>query len=131
MCPSDKDLTRKLLVMKIQVTTAEILAVCHTHIAIADNMSSMGLVAEAVHAVQKTTKISFTKGHFSTCGNCTRHIMLQAETTAQQRTPLSQISEHWTLETEVQEVQEDSPRYQETYAPVTISMSNWRKKEGI
>ena len=36
---SDTDLTRKLLAMKIKVTTAEMLAMCCTHIAIADNMS--------------------------------------------------------------------------------------------
>ena len=40
---SDTDLIRKLLAMKIEATTAEMLAVCCTHITIADNMSSMGL----------------------------------------------------------------------------------------
>ena len=38
---SDTDLIRKLLAMKIEATTAEMLAVCCTHIAIAENMSSM------------------------------------------------------------------------------------------
>ena len=44
---SDTDLIRKLLAMKIEATTAEMLAVCQTHIAIADNMSSMGLATRA------------------------------------------------------------------------------------
>ena len=39
---NDTDLIRKLLAMKIEATTAEMLAVCRTHIAIADNMSSNG-----------------------------------------------------------------------------------------
>ena len=45
---SDTDLIRKLLEMKIEATTAEMLAVCCTHITIADNMSSMGLSTKAV-----------------------------------------------------------------------------------
>ena len=68
---SDTDLIRKLLAMKIEATTAEMLAVCHTHIAIADNMSSMGLSTKAVSAVQKTMKKSST--HSTLCGNCTKH----------------------------------------------------------
>ena len=48
---SDTDLIRKLLAMKIEATTAEMLAVCHTHIAIADNMNSMGLSTKAISAV--------------------------------------------------------------------------------
>ena len=36
----DTDLVRKLLAMKMEATTAEMLAMCHTHITIADNMSS-------------------------------------------------------------------------------------------
>ena len=45
--------------MKIEVTT-EMMAMCHTHIAIADNMSSMGLSIKAVNAVQKMMKKSST-----------------------------------------------------------------------
>ena len=67
---SDTDLIRKLLVMKIEATTAEMLAVCCTHIAIADNMSSMGLSTKAVSAVQKMMKKSST--HSTPCGNCTK-----------------------------------------------------------
>ena len=50
---SDTDLRRKLLAMKIKATTAEMLAVCCTHIAIADNMSSMGLSTKAINAVRR------------------------------------------------------------------------------
>ena len=46
------------------------LAVCHTHIAIADNMSSMGLSTKAISAVQKTMMKSST--HSTPCGNCTK-----------------------------------------------------------
>ena len=67
---SDTDLIRKLLAMKIEATTAEMLAVCRTHIAIADNMSSMGLSTKAVSAVQKMMKKSST--HSAPCGNCTK-----------------------------------------------------------
>ena len=67
---SDTDLIRKLLVMKIEATTAEMLAVCRTHIAIADNMSSMGLSTKAVSAVQKMTKKA--SSHSNPCDNCTK-----------------------------------------------------------
>ena len=67
---SDTDLIRKLLAMKIEATTAEMLAVCRTHIAIADNMNSMGLSTRAISAVQKTMKKSST--HTTPCGNCTK-----------------------------------------------------------
>ena len=67
---SDTDLIRKLLAMKIEATTAEMLAVCRTHIAIADNMSSMGLSTKAVSAVQKMMKKA--SSHSNPCGNCTK-----------------------------------------------------------
>ena len=67
---SDTDLIRKLLVMKIEATTAEMLAVCRTHIAIADNMSSMGLSTKAVSAVQKMMKKA--SSHSNSCDNCTK-----------------------------------------------------------
>ena len=67
---SDIDLIRKLLAMKIEATTAEMLAVCRTHTAIADNMSSMGLSTKAVSAVQKMTKKA--SSHSNPCGNCTK-----------------------------------------------------------
>ena len=81
---SDTDLIRKLLAMKIEATTAEMLAVCHTHIAIADNMSSMGLSTKAISAVQKMTKKPST--HSSPCGNCTK-CHTPGREHAQQRTP--------------------------------------------
>ena len=68
---SDTDLIRKLLAMKIKATTTEMLAVCRTHIAIADNMSSMGLSTKAISAVQKMTKKA--SSHGNPCGNCTKH----------------------------------------------------------
>ena len=68
---SDTDLIRKLLAMKIEATTAEMLAVCRTHIAITDNMSSMGLSTKAISAVQKTVNKSST--HSTPCGNCMKH----------------------------------------------------------
>ena len=68
---SDMDLISKLLAMKIEATTAEILAVSHTHMAIADNMNSMGLSTKAISAVQKMTKKS--SAHSNPCDNCTKH----------------------------------------------------------
>ena len=62
---------KKLLAMKIEATTAEMLAVCHTHITITDNMSSMGLSTKAVSAVQKMTKKA--SSHGNPCGKCTKH----------------------------------------------------------
>ena len=60
---SNTDLIRKLLAIKTEATTAEMLAVCCMHIAIADNM-------KAISAVQKTMKKSST--HSTPCGNCTK-----------------------------------------------------------
>ena len=68
---SDTDLIRKLLAVKIKATTAEMLAVCHTHITITDNMNSMGLSTKAVSAVQKMMKKA--PSHSNPCGNCTKH----------------------------------------------------------
>ena len=68
---SNTDLIRKLLAMKIKATTVEMLAVCCTHITIADNMSSMGLSTKAVSAVQKMTKKA--SSHVNPCGNCMKH----------------------------------------------------------
>ena len=68
---SNTDLIRKLLAMKIEATTAEMLVVCCTHITIADNMSSMGLSTKAVSAVQKMMKKA--SSHGNPCGNCAKH----------------------------------------------------------
>ena len=68
---SNTDLIRKLLAMKIKATTAEILAVCCMHIAIADNMSWIGLSTKAVNAVQKMMKKATMHG--SSYRNCTKH----------------------------------------------------------
>ena len=53
---SDTDLIRKLLAMKTEATTAEMVFVCWMHIAIADNMNSVGLSTKAISAVEKTLK---------------------------------------------------------------------------
>ena len=67
---SNTDLIRKLLAMKIEATTAEMLAESRMHIAIADNMSSMGLATKAIGTVQKMKK---PQTHGSPCGNRTKH----------------------------------------------------------
>ena len=41
---------------EIKVTITKVLAVCHTQIAIADNMSLMGLSIKGISAVQKMMK---------------------------------------------------------------------------
>ena len=48
---SNIDLIRNLLAMKIEITIAEMLAVCNMYITIADNMSFMGLSTKTVSAV--------------------------------------------------------------------------------
>ena len=99
---SNTDLIRKLLAMKIEATTAEMLAVCRTHIAIADNMSSMGLSTKAISAVQKTMKQSST--HSTPCGQLhkTSHPWERARPSKGLYLPL--LPEDWSLEAEVQEV---------------------------
>ena len=58
--------------MKIEVTTAEILAVCHTYIAIADNMNSIyAYLPKLLVQYKKMMKKSSTHGN--SCGNCTKH----------------------------------------------------------
>ena len=80
---SDTDLIRKLLAMKIEATTAEMLAVCWTHITIADNMSLMSLAIKAIGTMQKMKK---PQSHGNPCGNCTKcH-------TVQERTPLIKLA---------------------------------------
>ena len=98
---SDTDLIRKLLAMKIEATTAEMLAVCRTHITIADNMSSMGLSTKAVSAVQKMMKKSSTQ-HPMWQLHKTPHSRERALTSKGLYLPL--LPEDWSLEAEVQEV---------------------------
>ena len=64
---SDTGLIWKLLAMKIKTTTAEMLAMCQTHITIADNMSSMDLATKAISTVQKMKK---PQSRGSPCSNC-------------------------------------------------------------
>ena len=88
--------------MKIEATTAEMLAVCHTHIAITDNMSSMGLSTRTVSAVQKMKKE----------GIITLQPLWQLFKTSHSRERalpskglhLPFLPEDWSLEAEVQEV---------------------------
>ena len=121
---SDTDLIRKLLVMKIEATTAEMLAVCRTHIAITDNMSSMGLSTKAVSAVQKMTKKA--SSHSNPCGNCTSHSRKRALPSKGLYLPL--LPEDQSLEAEVQEVRQGQGCPQETQ--VTTSTVAWTKKKG-
>ena len=99
---SDTDLIRKLLAMKIEATTAEMLAVCRTHIAIADNMSSMGLSTKAVSAVQKMTKKASSHGNSLWQLYKTSHSRERALPSKGLYLPL--LPEDWSLEAEVQEV---------------------------
>ena len=97
---SNTDRIRKLLAMKIEATTAEMLAVCHTHIAIADNMSSMGLSTKSVSAIQKKSST-----HSTPCGK-----VLHKTSHSRERTLPSQglylpfLPEDQSLEAEVQEI---------------------------
>ena len=51
---SDKDLVKKLLTLDLTTTSAKMLKVCHTHIAIADNLNAMGLTgSKCVNEVWK------------------------------------------------------------------------------
>ena len=88
--------------MKIEATTAEMLAVCCTHIAIADNMSSMGLSTKAVSAVQKMTKKA--SSHGNPCGNCTKCHTPGREAQPSKGLYLPLLPEDQSLEAEVQEV---------------------------
>ena len=50
---SDTDLVEKLLPLDATATTAKMLKVCHTHIAIADNLNAMNLIgSKSVSEVQ-------------------------------------------------------------------------------
>ena len=122
---SGTDLIRKLLAMKIEATTAEMLAVCHTHITIADNMSSMGLSTKAVSAVQKMTKKA--SSHSNPCGNCTKcHTPGREHCLAKDSTCHScQKIGDWKQKCRKSSKAKDAQRNQ-----VTISTSTWRKKEG-
>ena len=99
---SNTDLIKKLLAMKIKATTAEMLAVCCTHIAITDNMSSMGLPTKAISAVQKTMKKA--SSHGNPCGNCTKCHTPGREHCPAKELYLPLLPEDQSLEAEVQEV---------------------------
>ena len=80
----DRDLVKKLLALPIKETTAKMLEVCRTHIAINGEMEAMGLGgSKTVHAIQKgpTRKGPTRRRHKPqqqqqpqqqhSCGNCT------------------------------------------------------------
>lgn len=80
---NDKDLVRKLLSMKISATTAEMVEVCNTHIAITDNCNAMGLsgptkTVNAIHHGKPKQRRPGQKGPPPSqgtnhqCGNCTQ-----------------------------------------------------------
>ena len=121
---SDMDLIRKLLAMKIEATTAEMLAVCHTHIVITDNMNSMGLSTKAISAEQKMMKKSST--HSTPCGNYTKH-----HTPGREHCPAKdstchscQKIGHWKQKCRKSNKAKDAHKMPQ----VTTSMATWRKK---
>ena len=74
----DKELVKKLLALDLKATTAKMLEVCHTHIAISDNLNAMGLSGpKSVNAVKQQGK-QHPHGHKQSsrnqhqCGNCTK-----------------------------------------------------------
>ena len=44
----DKELVKRLLALDIKATTAKMLEVCHTHIAISENLDAMGLSGQSL-----------------------------------------------------------------------------------
>ena len=76
---SDKDLVKKLLALDLKATTARMLKVFQTHIAISDNLDAMGLAgSKPVHAIHEGYhKKQHQQGSKPTanqhqCGNCTK-----------------------------------------------------------
>ena len=54
---SDKELIKKLLALDLMATTSKMLEVCHTHIAISDNLEAMGLKEQkTVNAIWRQNK---------------------------------------------------------------------------
>ena len=75
----EKDLVKKLLALDLKATTAKMLEVCHTHIAISDNLDAMGLAgSKPIHTIhQGNHKKQCQQGSKSTanqhqCDNCTK-----------------------------------------------------------
>ena len=100
--PNDPELVLKLLAMKIDATTSQMLETCQTHIAIADNMSSMGLSAnspKSVNTIQKHPK-SWQQKHTKSqheCGNCTKKHPLGRASCPAKDSPCNGCSKkgHW------------------------------------
>ena len=74
---SDKDLVKKLLALDLKATTAKMLEVCRTHIAISDNLDTLGLVgSKPVHVIHQGKHNKQCQhgakqhGNQHQCGNC-------------------------------------------------------------
>ena len=103
--------------MKIEATTAEMLAVCCTHITITDNMNSMGLSTKAIYKCSTEDNEEVIN---------TYHPMWQLHKTPHSREGalpskglhLPLLPEDWSLEAEVQEVQQGQGCPQETQVTI-------------
>ena len=73
---NDPELVRKLLTLKMTATTTEMLETCRTHIAISDNMDSMGLSKKTVSVIQRQGQQRHRNPKSGPthheCGNCTK-----------------------------------------------------------
>ena len=74
---SDKELVKKLLALDLTATTAKMLEVCRTHIAISDNLEAMGLKEQkTVNAIRRQNKPRQGKkppaDSAHSCGRCTK-----------------------------------------------------------
>ena len=50
---TDSELVKKLLALDLKATTAKMFKTCRSHIAIADNLTAMGLRSKTINAVNK------------------------------------------------------------------------------
>ena len=89
----DKGLVKKLLALDLKATTAKMLEVCCTHIAISDNLDAMGLSdPKSVSAVKQQGKQHHhghkqSNGNQHQCSNCTKsHPLGQASCSAKDAT---------------------------------------------
>ena len=76
---SDKDLVKKLLALDLKATTAKMLEVCWTHIAISNNLDTLGLVGSkpvyVFHQGKHNRQCQHgakQPGNQHQCGNCTK-----------------------------------------------------------
>ena len=69
---NDADLVRKLLMLKLDAPTSEMLSICQTHSALDTGLTEMGLREKKVNAVQKTAGRRRQQPPKGQCGNCTK-----------------------------------------------------------